>query len=52
MEDLDYLLRTLTYRRSCLELQFKKEQNNVFLEGQIKALSFAITEIYKLIEEK
>jgi hypothetical protein len=52
MEDLDYLLRILTYRRFCLELQFKKEPNNVYLEGQIKGLSFAITEIHKLIEEK
>ena len=50
MEQLEFLIRTLTYKRSCLELDFKKEPNNAFLEGKIKGLNIAITEIYKLIE--
>ena len=68
MEDtFDYLIRTLGYKRSCLELEMKKIENilknNVpnnilfekqkeYVEGEIMGLSIAITELYKLLEEK
>lgn len=55
MEQLEYLIRALTYKRSCLELEgkeqssFREEQINTL--GIIEGLSIAITEIYKLIAE-
>ena len=55
MEQLDYLIRTLTYKRSCLELELKNHvefDNLKFqLSGQIDGLTMAISEIYKLVGE-
>lgn len=55
MEQLEYLIRTLTYHRSKLELEMEaivgfnpKRQR---LSGEIDGLSYAITEIYKLAVE-
>lgn len=52
MEELDYLIRTLTYNRSVLELDMKKlpEQDKTYHKGLIAGLNIAITEIYKLIK--
>lgn len=54
MEELDYLIRTLTYKRSCLELEWKSLDDDCKFENQGKrdGLSIAITEIYKLVEAK
>ena len=52
MEQLDYLIRTLTYKRSSLELMLKQEHSDEFyshVKDEIKGLNIAITEIYKLI---
>ena len=56
MEYLDYLIRTLTYQRSCWELNLKKldgqsELTSTILYGKIEGLNFAISEIYKLTAE-
>jgi hypothetical protein len=56
MEQLEYLIRTLTYKRSCLELEFKKlsledKRKCGEYQGKIDGLSIAITEIYKLVAE-
>jgi hypothetical protein len=59
MEYLDYLIRTLTYQRSCWELDLKKEQeqwkdNSSFvirIQAKIDGINFAISEIYKLTAE-
>ena len=56
MEQLDFLIRTLTYKRSCLELDRDKRVDkmdslSIHLQGKIDGLQFAITEIYKLVGE-
>lgn len=59
MELLEYLIRTLTYKRSILELERNEASSDGFAcdafytytEGQIRGLSIAITEIYKLVSE-
>lgn len=57
MEQLDYLIRTLTYKRSCLELALKKRKSfglgdsdtvTNHLQGKIDGLNFALTELYKM----
>ena len=57
MEELEYLIRTLTHKRSCLELDKNKRYDHRFgpldsvilhLQGKIDGLNFAINEIYKL----
>ena len=54
MEKLDYLIRTLTYRRSCIELDIKKQKQgsiaHLCLLAEHKGIQTAITEIFKLIE--
>jgi len=56
MEDLDYFIRTLTYKRSCLEIDIKKQEQgsiaHVSMLGEHKGIQTAITEIYKLIKGK
>ena len=56
MEYLDYLIRTLTYQRSCWELDLEKfdgryELTSTMLHGRIEGLNVAISEIYKLVGE-
>lgn len=54
MEHLDYLIRTLTYQRSKLELEIGKKDSisaENYLQGKIFGLGVAITEIYKLVSE-
>lgn len=59
MELLDYLIRTLTYKRSCWELDLKKLQEQekyeysfvIRIQAKIDGLNTAITEIYKLVGE-
>ena len=59
MEQLDYLIRTLTYCRSTKELQLKKlkdvndykTSDYLLLEGEINGLNIALSTIYKLINE-
>lgn len=56
MEQLEYLIRTLTYKRSCWELDYAKlinrEDFGNYLEtkGKIEGIDFAITEIHKLVK--
>ena len=54
MEKLDYLIRTLTYKRSCIELDIKKQKQesiaHLCLQAEHKGIQTAITEIFKLIE--
>ena len=54
MEKLDYLIRTLTYRRSCIELDIKKQKQgsivHLCLQAEHKGIQTARTEIFKLIE--
>ena len=54
MEKLDYLIRTLTYKRSCIELDKKKKKQksiaHLCLQAEHKGIQTAITEIFKLIE--
>jgi len=54
MEKLEYLIRTLTYKRSCLELSRRTTNmtETLLIDGTIKGLSIAITEIYKLVGEQ
>ena len=56
MEDLYYLIRTLTYKRSCLEIDIKKQEQgsiaHVSMIGEHKGIQTAITEIFKLLEKK
>lgn len=56
MEDLDYIIRTLTYKRSCLEIDIKKQEKgsiaHVSMLGEHKGIQTAISEIYKLLERK
>lgn len=53
-EKLDYLIRSLTYKRSSFECDLRKIENCKlpFTEGQINGLTIAISEIYSLIEFK
>lgn len=57
MEQLDYLIRTLTYRRSEMENNLKLLEVDLSsaeftkIKGIVTGLSIAITEIYKLIQE-
>ena len=54
MEKLDYLIRTLTYKRSYIELDIKKQKQgsiaHLCLQAEHKGIQTAITEIFKLIE--
>jgi len=56
MEELDYLIRTLTYKRSSLEIDIKKQEQGslayLCLQAEHKGIQTAITEIFKLIENK
>ena len=56
MEDLDYLIRTLTYKRSSLEIDIKNQKKgsiaHLCLQAEHKGIQTAITEIFKLIKEK
>lgn len=55
MEQLESLIRTLTYKRSCLELILKKPHSvidQLEIKGEIAGITFAITEIYKLVNEQ
>jgi len=55
MEKLEYLIRTFTYKRSCLKQELKKEwfDSEILVKrGQIKVLNEVITEIYKLVENE
>lgn len=53
MEQLDYLIRTLTYKRSCFELEMKHAtiEEYLLLDAKVEGLQIAITEIYKLVGE-
>ena len=55
LEQLDYLIRMLTYKRSCLEIDMQEDPNNPigdYIDSQIMGLSIAITEAYKMAEER
>ena len=54
MEQLDYLIRSLTYLQSVLELDMKKlpVPYQAYHKGVIAGLNIAITEIYKLIGDQ
>ncbi len=57
METLDYLIRSLTYTRSCKELEIKKfpeefVMERTFLNGEIQGINIAITELFKLADER
>lgn len=56
MEELEYLIRTLTYKRSQLELGLKMFKDNelalALLKGKIWGIQSALNEIYKLVGEK
>ena len=56
MEDLDYLIRALTYKRSSLEIDITKQEQgsiaHLCLQAEHKGIQTAITEIFKLIKEK
>jgi hypothetical protein len=49
MEELEYLIRTLTYKRSTLELDLKKDPESQYLLGVIEGLNISISEIYRLV---
>ena len=57
MDILDLLIRTLTYKRSVLELELENLTsqpdlgNYLELKGKIAGLQIAITELYKLLSE-
>ena len=57
LEKLDYLIRTLTYKRSSLECSLRdleKVRDSApynYLQGQIDGLSTAINELYKMLNE-
>jgi hypothetical protein len=56
LENLDYLIRTLTYKRSSLENDLRSKKylyggEIVFVEGQIDGLTSSINELYKLLNE-
>jgi hypothetical protein len=56
LENLDYLIRTLTYKRSCLECDLRNKKYSyggeiVYVEGQIEGLTESITELYKMLNE-
>ena len=52
MGNLDYLIRSLTYKRSSLECDLRNVENGKlpFTEGQINGLTIAINELYRLLE--
>lgn len=64
-EQFDYLIRTLTYKRSTFEIRLKElditltkspdsgilQRRKNYWMGIIHGLSITITEIYKLMEE-
>ena len=59
MEQLEYLIRSLTYKRSCFEIELREANKyegiievKYDLAGKIEGLSIAITEIYNLISEQ
>jgi hypothetical protein len=49
MEHLEYLIRSLTYKRSGLELELKKEPDSEYLKGEINGLTISISMIYGLV---
>ena len=55
MEKLEYLIRTLTYQRSLIEIEQRRhvDFDNLKFQnaGKIDGINLAITEIYKLISE-
>ena len=54
MELLEYLIRTLTYKRACLELDLKKnpaELTSTIMHGTIRGLDIAINECYTLVKD-
>ena len=54
LEQLDYLIRTLTYRRSSLELMLANVMSDdatAFTEGQVAGLSIALGEVYRMVIE-
>ena len=55
MEQLDFLIRTLTYKRSCIECDLRDNKHTILikfkLQGEISGLTIAISEMYKLINE-
>lgn len=58
MEQLDYLIRSLTHKRSCLQLDYKKLENKSNREnigGQIDGIQYSLSLIYSILpntEEK
>ena len=54
LEKMEYLIRTLTYKRSCIECDLRDNKHTILikfkLQGEIEGLSMAITEIYKMIQ--
>lgn len=53
METLNFLIRTLTYKRACLELEWDTLDDDGKFENQGKreGLSIAIAECYKLVND-
>lgn len=54
MEYLDYLIRTLTYKRSCLELDLTKaffDVDKYQIQGKIDGIQLALDQVYKLLNE-
>lgn len=57
MEQLDYLIRTLTYKRSCIECDLhtlddsRLINSTEYMEGQIAGLTSALSELYKMLNE-
>lgn len=58
MEQLDYLIRSLTYKRSCLLIEYKKLEKQIdraIIGGQIDGIQYSLGLIYSIlpnIEEK
>ena len=56
MEQLDYLIRSLTYKRSCFELDLKNKSLDDIkrseLIGKISSLQYALNLIYDLLPKK
>lgn len=53
MEQLDYLIRSLTYKRSSFELDLKNkklsEEKKIEIIGKISGLQYALNLIYDLL---
>jgi len=53
MENLDYLIRSLTYKRSGLELRLKNKEISLFSKnkiiGEISGIQYALNLIYDLL---